>query len=253
MSANDWFELAEQRTRQRELEEASRNSDSNNKTKEDHDEREEGQEPPLRVLEDDETKKSSASRALPPRGKSVANKRNKRSWKATTVVIVGIAILGGVIAAALSALLHSEDKPTVAPAAQALSTASESSPQTTVGFAGHCSSVEGKTPVPANTKNLRGAVVAFETAYYRGDPTAVVASVDDQSALATTDWKKVLAEAAPEGTTWCAIIQPDKGDVVDVDLTVTQPSGEQKTFPQTITGVKQAGDTWVVKKIEPRK
>lgn len=163
-------------------------------------------------------------------------------------VAVGLAVIGGAVA------LRGGDDPQV-PATVALTSPQAGTPASSstssVGVAGDCAPVDGQVAVSADTSTLRGAVVAFERAYYGRDAESLSAVVARGSGLAATDWDSVLPEAAPDGVEWCVVMQPTTGSSVTVDLTVTMPDGDVTTYPQTISG-EQSGGTWQLVSVSAR-
>ena len=189
----------------------------------------------------------AVNRVRPP-----AAKKRRRWERSTTAVmamcaagIVVIGVAGGVLA------LSGNDDPEP-PAPMALSSASAGADKTAaasssaVGVAGACSATGSQVDIDADPSTLRGAVAAFETAYYRQDADGIGELVAAGSGLAATDWESVLPEAAPAGVTWCAVMQPPTGAAVDVDLTVTVPGGDVTTYRQTIRGEQKAGSWQLV-------
>lgn len=98
----------------------------------------------------------------------------------------------------------------------------------------------------------RSAVTAFENAYFSQDAQGVKKAVAKSSDLHKKDWEKVLKEAAPKGTAWCATMQPASGDSVNVDLKMALPDQGAKIYRQTVTATENNGQ-WLVSSISSRK
>ena len=125
-------------------------------------------------------------------------------------------------------------------------------PETAIGVAGECRPQDREVEVSAEEDTVRGAVARWQSAYYQQDAQTLSESIAPGSWLLENNWPAVLAEAAPEGTTWCAVMSPASGNTVDVDVMVTLPEGESTTYPQTVTGQQQPDGTWAIEDIETR-
>ncbi|MBI9001613.1 hypothetical protein M0E87_00140 [Corynebacterium sp. CCM 9185] len=99
----------------------------------------------------------------------------------------------------------------------------------------HCVPGAGETKVTETDTTLRGALAAFERAYFDRDADAVKAAFDVSTPLASRDWQQVLDKTVVDGTQWCLRMQPVDGDHVDASVTVTDPSGQASTYEQTVT------------------
>ncbi|MGO3084479.1 hypothetical protein [Ancrocorticia populi] len=125
-------------------------------------------------------------------------------------------------------------------------------PESVIGVAGDCRPDPGEVSVSADDENVRGAVAKWQKAYYSRDVAALKDSIAPGSWLLDNDWDSVLDEAAPDGTTWCAVMSPlEDPEVVDVDVTVSFADGKSETYPQRVTGVEEAGH-WLIKDFETR-
>ena len=174
----------------------------------------------------------------------------------TTALMVACGVgIGGIGIAALVLGLSGDDDAPPQPAAVELSASaggSMASADRAVGVAGDCAATGAQVDIDADaSSSLRGAIAAFETAYYSQDADGVMDTVAAGSGLAATDWETVLPKAAPDGVSWCAVMQPESGQTVDIDLTVTDPAGEITTYPQTIRGEKKAG-SWQLVSVSAR-
>lgn len=189
-----------------------------------------------------------------PKSAATAPKKDSRSASKTTMVLMISAVVLGVGLVGASTVLAFMNKQEQ-PEPVAMPTTTEKKRPAPVGYAGECTDASGKTPIAASSKDLRGAVVAFEEAYYSQDSEALLETVAKDSGLAETDWDTVLPEAAPEGTTWCVTIQPAKPEArsVDIDLNVTDPDGDETTYRQRVSGKTVPGtQQWRLTKIESR-
>ena len=260
MGSQSWFEQAEARAKraseQQELgEDSAADVDVETAT--------------LRSVGSEAQADHSVSLALPPEptqrprstrprrsaGKKIVRERTPNQRSALgSIAVAGAAIMaGGALiigtAAAMILFLRDNEEPTP----QALKPSPEVSAAEKVGYAGQCADASGKTPVAQSRTDLRGTVVAFETAYYNRDASALLETVAADSGLAATEWDDILDEAAPEGTTWCATLQPPKGNSVDIDLVVTSPDGDEETYRQRVSGRQIPGSQrWQLIKIDSR-
>ncbi|MEZ2190070.1 hypothetical protein [Corynebacterium sp. CCM 9204] len=160
------------------------------------------------------------------------------------MVACGVGI-GGIGIAALVLGVGGDDEAPPQPAAVELSASPSGSlvsADRAVGVTGDFAATGAQVDIDAEaSSSLRGAIVVFETVYYSQDADGVLDTVAAGSGLAATDWETVLPKAAPNGVSWCAVMRPELGQTVDIDLTVTDPAGEVTTYPQTIRGEKMAG------------
>lgn len=256
----NWFDLADERQRQREAELAAEAAD-------DVDASPAGEQSPttFRQLPDDAEPAVGSSRALPPKrtgsqslkDKLASGQKPRRatsqsgsSMKTAALVIGGVLVAFVVTVSSVAALFSGSTKsqqavpPTVIDQPQADS-------KLPALYAGECSDVAGKQRVSASPQTLNGAFAAFQTAYYAGDASSIHSLIDEQSPLAETDWETVLADAGVEGSTWCATYGEAKTKGVDVDLTVTDAQGKQVTYQQRVTGTR-VGSHWKLHSISTR-
>src|SRR5690606_3687002 len=77
-------------------------------------------------------------------------------------------------------------------------------PETAIGVAGECRPQDRAVEVSAEEGPLRGAIARGQSAYYQQDAQTLSESIAPGSWLLENNRPAVLAEAAPEGTTWCA-------------------------------------------------
>lgn len=120
-----------------------------------------------------------------------------------------------------------------------------------IGVAGECEPEDGEVHVTADDATIRGAVAQWQSSYYSRDVETLESAIAPGSWLRDNDWESVLTEAAPDGTTWCAVMSPTTNESVDVDVMVTLPDGESVTYPQTVSGVRN-GDSWLIEDITTR-
>ncbi|MGP6175501.1 hypothetical protein [Corynebacterium sp. A21] len=120
-----------------------------------------------------------------------------------------------------------------------------------IGVAGECEPEDGEVEIAADDATVRGAVAQWQEAYYARDVETLEGAIAPDSWLLESDWASVLDEAAPEGTTWCAVMSPTTGESVDVDVMVTFPDGASETYPQTVYGVYD-GEHWLIDDITSR-
>lgn len=125
-------------------------------------------------------------------------------------------------------------------------------PEIAIGIAGECRPQDGEVEISAEEDSVRGAVARWQSAYYQQDAETLTTSIAPDSWLLENDWPEILAEAAPEGTTWCAVMSPASDTTVDVDVMVTLPDGGSTTYPQTVTGQLQPDGNWAIEDIETR-
>lgn len=111
----------------------------------------------------------------------------------------------------------------------------------------------GKGADITGEKSVRGAVAAFEKAYFDQDAQALVSTLSKESPMRQQDWKAILPDAAPQGTTWCVEMSPvaEGASTVDVDLTMTPPGKDKALYLQKVNGEKD-GDKWVITSMEKR-
>lgn len=255
----NWFDLADERQRQREAELAAEAAD-------DVDASPAGEQSPttFRQLPDDAEPAVGSSRALPPKKsgtqtlkRKLATSQNSRrqsaaesgsSMKTAALVIGGVLVAFVVVVSSAAALFSGGDDAATPPTVvdQPLASAQKVSL-----YAGECSDVAGKQRVSASPQTLNGAFAAFQTAYYGGNASSIHALIEDGSALDATDWEEVLADTVTEGTTWCAEFGSSKTNSVDVTLTVTDAQGEKVTYQQRVTGTLK-GSHWQLQSIKAR-
>lgn len=222
-------------------------------------------EPTIKAVPNVEDSTELEAKKLP-----AASRRVKDPFKGfqlnKTVVASAVAIVGvvGVATASVLTLSNSvEEEQVVAPEEQSAGT---------VGV--EAATSEGEEVVPASLvadkkvsigsscstdvveevaqeDSPRGAVAVFESAYFAQDSQAVKDAVSPDSHMQEQDWDKVLKEAAPEGTTWCATMPPADGDAVDVDLEMSLPHERPVVYRQTATAEQHNGE-WLITEISAR-
>lgn len=125
-------------------------------------------------------------------------------------------------------------------------------PDAQVAVAGQCEPQEGETTLSTGDATLRGTVAKWQDAYYSQDAEALGQYLTPQSWMHEQDWAAILPEAAPEGTSWCAVMAPVEDSSVDVDLMVTFADGSSQTYQQTVVGEQGLDGTWMVDDIVTR-
>lgn len=120
-----------------------------------------------------------------------------------------------------------------------------------IGVAGECEPEDGEVHITADDATIRGAVAQWQSSYYSRDVEVLESAIAPGSWLLDNDWESVLTEAAPDGTTWCAVMSPTTDESVNVDVMVSFPDGESVTYPQTVSGVRD-GDSWLIEDITTR-
>jgi len=95
----------------------------------------------------------------------------------------------------------------------------------------------------------RAAIAKFEKAYFDADANGVKASLTKDSDMQKQNWMKILPKAAPEGTTWCLMMQPSEGDTTSVELEVKQPKEEKPTLYKQKVTAKETNGSWAVDSI----
>lgn len=260
MGSQSWFDQAAARRQEREAkEEAADTVDSANDV-----------DAEATSLHSVQSESSAASRALPPTpqkpdlrtrllaksttGAATAGRKNTSASSKTMVTLMICAVVLGIglVGTATALVLMTKDDE---PEQVAVPVETSAKPPATIGYAGQCEDASGKTPVSASNNDLRGAIVAFETAYYKRDADALMETVAQDSGLAGTDWEIVLPKAAPDGTSWCVMIQPTtpQAKSVDIDLTVTKSNGEETIYRQRVSGKTVPGtQQWRLTRIDSR-
>lgn len=150
----------------------------------------------------------------------------------------------GPVASTTQQAASSKENATQGPAVSA------AAPNSAVQIGNACS---GKGAEVSGEQSVRGTVAQFEKAYFNRDSQALVSTLAKSSPMQQQDWKKILPEAAPEGTTWCVEMSPvaEGSSAVDVDLIMAPPGKESALYRQTVKGEKD-GDKWVITSIEKR-
>ncbi|WP_342319201.1 hypothetical protein [Corynebacterium mayonis] len=125
-------------------------------------------------------------------------------------------------------------------------------PDTQVAVAGQCEPQEGETSLSTGDTTLRGTISKWQDAYYSQDAEALGQYLTPESWMNEQDWAAILPEAAPEGTSWCAVMAPVEDSSVDVDLMVTFADGSSQTYQQTVVGAEGADGAWLIDDILTR-
>lgn len=178
------------------------------------------------------------------------SKRTSPNW-VTAVGALGLVILG---AGSVAYLVNSSNSTAaeLANETEPVSTTAESTdPDRVIGVAGECEPEDEEVEVVAEDTTIRGAVAQWQSAYYSRDVETLESAIAPDSWLLDNDWENVLAEAAPAGTSWCAVMSPTTDESVDVDVMVTFPDGDSVTYPQTVSGIRD-GEHWLIDDITSR-
>lgn len=120
-----------------------------------------------------------------------------------------------------------------------------------VAVAGQCEPEQDETTLSTADTSLRGVVAKWQGKYYDRD-TSLTDYLTEGSWLRDQDWEEVLAEGAPEGSSWCAVMAPVNGNSVDVDVMVTFADNSSQVYQQTVTGQQDEDGTWRIDDIEIR-
>lgn len=124
-------------------------------------------------------------------------------------------------------------------------------PDAQVAVAGQCEPEENEVVLSTGDATLRGTVAKWQKAYYAQD-TTLTDYLTESSWMHEQDWAAILPEAAPAGSSWCAVMAPVKGDRVDVDVLVTFSDGSSQTYQQTVVGGQSATGQWLIDDIVTR-
>ncbi|MET3945289.1 cytoskeletal protein RodZ [Corynebacterium mucifaciens] len=220
--------------------------------------------PPVTVVREDEP--VVAADDAEDESTAEDEEESSRSDKTTTLIVGGVvgAVLLIGVGSVFSMLSDKSEQSEQDQAEPAVSTtqqaASSETPQRPSAAASPTSPVEVGNACPGKNAEMAGeessvrdAVAQFEKAYFERDAQALAASLAKNSPLQQQDWKTILPEAAPEGTTWCVEMAPvaDGASTVDVDLTMAPPGEESALYRQTVKGEKDS-DKWVITSMEER-
>lgn len=198
----------------------------------------------------------------PTREKKTPSPRTKRTSRSTMALLTTTGVLVVIGIGSLAALSYFTGQPVASNNAHnevaetSLAQTSEmpgTSPLKTSDPASVGNACDSSTPTVAEEKTIRGAITEFETAYFARDSERLDSSTTQASPLRKQNWDTVLAEAAPDGTTWCAELGAvdDKTTTVDVDLTMTVPGKPPTTYQQRATG-ENTTDGWKLVALEAR-
>lgn len=173
-------------------------------------------------------------------------KRPSPAW-ITTVSALGVVIVG---AGAVAYLVNGSNS-TAGDTGTVDAAAEVTDHDSVIGVAGECEPEDGEVEIAEDDATVRGAVAQWQSAYYSRDVETLESAIVPDSWLLDNDWESVLAEAAPDGTSWCAVMSPTTDESVDVDVMVTFPDGDSETYPQTVSGTR-AGAHWLIDDITSR-
>lgn len=169
------------------------------------------------------------------------------------IIIGGIIVLAVVIAVASLWYLKSASTGDVQAdgAQETVSVQATGNQDGQVAVAGQCEPEQDETTLSTADTSLRGVVAKWQGKYYDRD-TSLTDYLTEGSWLHDQDWEEVLAEGAPEGSSWCAVMAPVKGNSVDVDVMVTFADNSSQVYQQTVTGQQDEDGTWRIDDIEIR-
>lgn len=170
------------------------------------------------------------------------------TWQ--VLVLLG-ALLLVVIAASVVLMRVSGDDKADSATSPATSTVSVD-PAGQIAVAGQCELEEGEVRLSVADTTLRGTIAQWQTAYYAEDVETVKQLLAPNSWMQEQDWAAILPEAAPEGSSWCAVMAPVKDDSVDVDLMVSFADGSTQTYQQTVSGTQTESGEWQIVDITTR-
>lgn len=173
----------------------------------------------------------------------------------STIVVIGAVVLATVVAVlALVYLMNrSGADDSVADGAAETDTVQQTTvnQDEQVAVAGQCEPEEDETTLSTGDTSLRGVVAKWQGKYYDRD-TSLTEYLTEGSWLHDQDWEEVLAEGAPEGSSWCAVMAPVKENSVDVDVMVTFADNSSQVYQQTVIGKQDTDGTWRIDDIEIR-
>ena len=169
------------------------------------------------------------------------------------IIIGGIIVLAVVIAVASLWYLKSASTGDVQAdgAQETVSVQATGNQDGQVAVAGQCEPEQDETTLSTADTSLRGVVAKWQGKYYDRD-TSLTDYLTEGSWLHDQDWEEVLAEGAPEGSSWCAVMAPVKDNSVDVDVMVTFADNSSQVYQQTVTGQQDEDGTWRIDDIEIR-
>ena len=169
------------------------------------------------------------------------------------IIICGIVVLAVLVAvAALWHLKSASTRDVQADGAQETASVQATGNQDEqVAVAGQCDPEQDEITLSTADTSLRGVVAKWQGKYYDRD-TSLTDLLTEGSWLHDQDWEEVLTEGAPEGSSWCAVMAPVKGNSVDVDVMVTFADNSSQVYQQTVTGQQDEDGTWRIDDIEIR-
>lgn len=204
--------------------------------------------------EQNQAEEPAAPKAEKPKREKAASTKVKTSTgiSASALQVMGLlgALLLVVIAAAL-VLMRATGGDDADSATGATSTMTVD-PAGQIAVAGQCEPEEGEVRLSVADTTLRGTISKWQTAYYSEDAETVKQLLAPDSWMQDQDWATILPDAAPEGSSWCAVMAPVKDDSVDVDLMVTFADGSSQTYQQTVSGAQNESGEWQIVDITTR-
>ena len=203
---------------------------------------------PSTDAEDDDVFSEDTEDETPKRARGAAVSIDR-----SMIIIGGIVVLAVFVAvAALWYLKSASTGDTQADGAQETASVQATGNQDEqVAVAGQCEPEQDETTLSTADTSLRGVVAKWQGKYYDRD-TSLTDYLTEGSWLHDQDWEEVLAEGAPEGSSWCAVMAPVKGNSVDVDVMVTFADNSSQVYQQTVTGQQDEDGTWRIDDIEIR-
>lgn len=205
--------------------------------------------------EQNQAEEPAAPKAEKPKREKAASTKVKTSTgiSASALQVMGLlgALLLVVIAAALVLMRATGGDDADSATSPATSTVSVD-PAGQIAVAGQCELEEGEVRLSVADTTLRGTIAQWQTAYYAEDVETVKQLLAPSSWMQEQDWAAILPEAAPEGSSWCAVMAPVKDDSVDVDLMVSFADGSTQTYQQTVSGTQTESGEWQIVDITTR-
>lgn len=201
---------------------------------------------------DAEQSESSAARAVAPQESRIGSR--PVVWLVPVIVVVAaLAVWSGWYLISTGDASSTAEEETPAPVSSAVLEAALVDPDTQVAVAGQCEPEDGETTLSTGDESLRGTVARWQSAYYAQDPT-LTEFLTPESWMHEQAWAEILPDAAPEGTSWCAVMAPvtDDGASVDVDLIVKFSDGSSQTYQQTVLGDQNPQGSWLIDDIVTR-
>lgn len=126
------------------------------------------------------------------------------------------------------------------------SSAAPTPPAEATMVAGQCAPQDDQQRISGSKDSLRGAIAAFQAAYFADDPDGVKATISRENAeWRDQDWAKVLSGIDDEAS-YCVELPPPDGDDGEVTATVTMsvPDAPDEVYKQRVTGTEGDDGAW---------